>query len=117
LAITVWRLAQWRIFSTTFDTKPNVQIYEKVSNEALNPLSCKTLVVGSAGFSRYGFGRFVVRWLGRSFAFLLGFVWLEKCKCATKSVAISFLISYLVLQLFYRFMSCKFYFVQFYAFS
>ena len=28
----------------------------------------------------------VVRWLGGSFAFLPGFVWLGKCKCATKSV-------------------------------
>jgi len=41
--------ARERIFSTTFDTKPNVQMYEKVSNparpaggEAFNPLSCKT---------------------------------------------------------------------------
>ena len=91
MAITFSGFARERIFITTFDTKPNVQIYEKVSNEALNPLSCKTLVVGSAGFSRYGFGRFVVRWLGRSFAFLLGFVWLEKCKCATKSVGLVWL--------------------------
>jgi hypothetical protein len=70
---TVQGFARERIFSTTFDTKLNVQIYEKVSNEALNPLSCKTLVVGSAFFNRFGFGRFVVRLVGSSFAF---FVWL-----------------------------------------
>jgi len=44
LPVTVWGFARERIFSTTFDTKPNVQIYEKVSYEALSPLSCKTLV-------------------------------------------------------------------------
>ena len=45
--VTVSGFARERVFSTTFDTKPNVQIYEKVSYEALNPLSCKTLVKGS----------------------------------------------------------------------
>lgn len=48
---TVRGFARERIFGTTFDTKPNAQIYEKVSIEALNPLSCKTYVIGSGNSS------------------------------------------------------------------
>ena len=54
-------------------------------NLALNPLFCKTDVMRSPFFPS-SFIRFVVRWLGSSFAFLFGFVRLEKCKCATKCV-------------------------------
>ena len=53
--------ARERIFSTAFDTKPKAQIYEKVSNEALNPLSCKTLVSGCGYWSSVVYS--VVYWL------------------------------------------------------
>ena len=69
------------LLALTLNRSSDFKDSEKVSIGALNPLSCKTDVVGSAVFSR-----FVVRWLGSSFAFLLGFVRLEKCKCATKCV-------------------------------
>ncbi|MBS1775911.1 MAG: hypothetical protein JSS64_06480 [Bacteroidetes bacterium] len=54
-------------FSTTFDTKPNIQMHENVLYEALNPLSCITLMISIPIRS------FWVRLLSNSFAFLLGF--------------------------------------------
>lgn len=49
--------------------------------------SCATVTdVMRSPFFPSSFIRFVVRWLGSSFAFLFGFVRLEKCKCATKCV-------------------------------
>jgi len=50
-----------------------VQIYEKVSNETLRPLSCKTLVISCPLSVVAGMSGVMVRWLGSSFAF---FVWL-----------------------------------------
>jgi hypothetical protein len=37
-------------FITTFDTKHEYQIYEEVSYEVFNPLSCKTLVMPRSSF-------------------------------------------------------------------
>ena len=38
--------ARERILALNLNRSTDVQIYGKVSNEALNPLSCKTLVIG-----------------------------------------------------------------------
>ncbi len=45
LRTTVWGFARERILALPLIRSTNVQIYEKVSNEVFNPLSCKTLVI------------------------------------------------------------------------
>ena len=53
LPLTGKGFARERIFSTTFNTKHECSnLQKKVSTEAGNPLSCKTLVIASGDFHR-----------------------------------------------------------------
>ncbi|PKP47432.1 MAG: hypothetical protein CVT95_05700 [Bacteroidetes bacterium HGW-Bacteroidetes-12] len=44
LLVTFWRLAQWRFYALTFIRRTKVQIYEKLSYEALHRHFCQTRV-------------------------------------------------------------------------
>jgi hypothetical protein len=70
LLVTVCGLAKAGIFTTKLPTKPKVQIYEKLSYEALNPRLRQTAVSGwhSCQFSCFVFFHFRIL----SFAFLNG---------------------------------------------
>jgi hypothetical protein len=51
---TVCGLAQAGIFTTKLDTKPKVQIYEKLSYEARNPRLRQTAVIGCPSVCQVG---------------------------------------------------------------